>query len=88
MTDRNSNQHNITVCTGVKCYFKGAPALVKCLERELDIKAGETTADGRFTLMTSRCRGACGLAPVIQIDGDIYECVSPEEIPFILAKYR
>ncbi len=62
--------------------------MLESLQQELGIRPGETTLDGKFTLKNSHCLGACGLAPVILIDRDIDEQVTPEEIPFILAKYR
>ena len=58
------------------------------LEEVLGIKAGHTTPDGLFTLNATRCLGACGLAPVMMINEDVYGRLTPDEIPGIIAKYR
>lgn len=63
-------RHTCVVCTGTACYVKGADALLGALEREFGTAAGKTTADGQVSLMTARCLGACGLAPVVVFDGD------------------
>ncbi|HQF71183.1 MAG TPA: bidirectional hydrogenase complex protein HoxE [Promineifilum sp.] len=66
-----AGQHTCVVCLGTACYIKGMPALLKQIERRYGIKAGETTPDGQFSLLTARCLGACGLAPVAVFDGSI-----------------
>lgn len=66
-----AGQHTCVVCLGTACYIKGIPALLKRIEERYDIKAGQTTADGRLSLLTARCLGSCGLAPVAVFDGDI-----------------
>mgnify|MGYP001314591621 CR=1 FL=1 len=80
-------EHKIGVCLGTACYIKGAQAIMERLEEELGIKAGQTTSDGKFTLIGTRCLGCCGLAPVIMIDDDVYGQLTPEQIPEILKKY-
>ena len=65
-------KHIINVCTGTACYVKGAPRLIQQLEEILEIKLGETTKDGLFTLTSVRCVGACSLAPVFVIGEDTY----------------
>jgi NADH:ubiquinone oxidoreductase subunit E len=62
----------INVCTGTACYVKGAPRLIQMFEEELDVKLGETSKDGIFTLTSVRCVGACSLAPVFTIGEDTY----------------
>jgi bidirectional [NiFe] hydrogenase diaphorase subunit len=64
-------EHTCVVCTGTACYVKGADALLASIEERLRILAGKTTADGRVSLMTARCLGACGLAPVAVYDGEV-----------------
>lgn len=64
-------QHTCVVCLGTACYIKGIPALLKRIEEQYGIKAGETTPDGRLSLLTARCLGSCGLAPVAVFDGTI-----------------
>ena len=58
------------------------------LEEELGVKAGETTPDGLFTLNATRCLGACGLAPVMMVNDDVYGRLTPDQVPGIIAKYR
>jgi NADH-quinone oxidoreductase subunit E len=63
-------EHEIKVCLGTACHLRGGARLAESLERELDVRAGETTADMKFTLETVNCLGACALAPVVMIDQD------------------
>ncbi len=81
-------EHVISVCTGTACYVKGAQAVLDEVEKLLGIKAGETTADGKFTIQDTRCLGCCGLAPVMVISGDVYGRLVPADIKGILEKYR
>ena len=78
----------ISVCLGTACYVKGAQLVLDELEKELGVPAGSTTPDGLFTLNATRCLGACGLAPVMMINDDVYGNLIPDMIPGILAKYR
>jgi len=78
----------IGVCMGTACYVKGSKEILDRLTRGLEIKVGSTTADGRFTLRDTRCLGACGLAPVIMINDDVYGRLVPDDLPGILDKYR
>lgn len=80
-------EHTIGVCMGTACYVRGAAQVLAKLEEELGIKPGETSKDGKYTLTITRCIGACGLAPVITIDTDIYGRLEPNKIPDILKKY-
>ena len=66
-----AGQHTCVVCLGTACYIKGMPALLKQIEARYGIKAGETTPNGQLSLLTARCLGACGLAPVAVFDGSI-----------------
>jgi bidirectional [NiFe] hydrogenase diaphorase subunit len=59
------------VCLGTACYVKGANALLDTLKAEIDIKPGETTADGQVSLVIARCIGACGIAPAVVFDGKV-----------------
>jgi bidirectional [NiFe] hydrogenase diaphorase subunit len=63
--------HTCLLCTGTACYFGGADRLLPDLERYLKSVAGNTTADGRVSLLTARCLGVCGLAPVVVYDGEV-----------------
>lgn len=63
--------HTCVVCLGTACYVKGAAHVLAALEQDAQIHAGETTADGQFSLLTARCLGACGLAPAVVYDGNV-----------------
>jgi bidirectional [NiFe] hydrogenase diaphorase subunit len=64
-------KHNCTVCIGTACYVKGASDIVEDLGKKYDIEGGGTTPDGHFSLITARCLGSCGLAPVVVLDGEV-----------------
>lgn len=82
-------EHVVNVCTGTACFVRGAEKLKDELENQLKIKAGETTPDNLFTLETLRCVGACGLAPVMIVDGKVHGRMhEAQEISEVLAKYR
>jgi bidirectional [NiFe] hydrogenase diaphorase subunit len=70
--------HTCVVCMGTACYVKGANKVVEALESAAQIKAGETTADGKFSLMTARCIGACGIAPAVVYDDAVAAKQTPE----------
>jgi NADH:ubiquinone oxidoreductase subunit E len=81
--------HVVGVCLGTACYVKGAQLLFDRFSKELGgIKAEQTTSDGKFTLTATRCVGACGLAPVVMVNEDVYGKLTPDQIPDILAKYK
>ena len=77
----------ISVCMGTACYVRGAEKILAELERQLEIKVGETTADGLFSLNCLRCVGACGLAPVVTIGDKVYGRLTTDKIRDILADY-
>ena len=83
-----TGKHKVSVCLGTACYVKGAQSLIDGFERALDIKVGETTADNEFTLEATRCIGACGLAPVVTVDGDVFGTAKTDDIAKILKEYR
>ena len=80
-------KHPISVCLGTACYVRGAEKVLEEFQKELEIKVGETTSDGLFSLDTLRCVGACGLAPVVTIGGKVYGRVTPEKVRDILQEY-
>ncbi len=80
-------EHRISICLGTACYVKGADKILEGLEQKLGIKCGECTSDGVFSLDSCRCVGACGLAPVMMIDDDVYGRMTVDQIDGILAKY-
>ncbi len=81
-------KYRIGVCLGTACYVKGAQKVLDELSKVLNIDVGATTEDGTFTLEATRCLGACGLAPVIMINDDVYGRLEPDDIPEIIAKYK
>ncbi len=73
-------EYNCIVCTGTACHVKGSDRIVQALSDEFNIHAGETTADGLFSLTTARCLGSCGLAPVTVFDGRVQGKETSESI--------
>ena len=81
-------RYNISICLGTACYVKGAAAVLDKVSSALGIQPEECTPDGKFSLTACRCIGACGLAPVMTINDDVYGRLVPEEVDGILAKYN
>ena len=77
-----------TVCLGTACYVKGSQLLLEEIEKSIGITSGEVTKDGKYSISACRCVGACGLAPVILVNDDVYGRLTPDEIPGIIAKYK
>lgn len=75
-----AGDHTCVVCTGTACYIKGAPGLMEAVRNEFRIGDGETTADGKVSLLTARCLGSCGLAPAVVFDGAVAGKVSTDRI--------
>ena len=80
-------EYRISVCLGTACYVKGAQLVFDKISELLGIGEGECTSDGKFSLDSCRCVGACGLAPVIMINDDVYGRLTPDDIEGILEKY-
>lgn len=78
----------IRVCLGTACYVRGGRKILQNLKEKLKIDVGETTEDRKFTLEVMRCIGACGLAPAITINNEVYKQVNPDKINEILSKYN
>ena len=81
-------KYHISVCLGTACYVKGSGDVLNKLSEELGIEAEECTPDTKFSLTACRCIGACGLAPVITVNDDVYGRLTADEIPGILKKYK
>ena len=81
-------KHQISVCLGTACYVKGSGTVLEELEKQLGIKNGECTGDGKFSIDACRCVGACGLAPVMLVDDDVYGRMTPAQVKGILDKYE
>jgi NADH-quinone oxidoreductase subunit E len=81
-------KNHIQVCRGTACHVKGSAAVLDAIKRELKIEAGQTTRDGQFSLEVVACIGACGLAPVICINGEFHAGVTTQKVSKILENYR
>lgn len=81
-------RHLICLCLGTACHVRGGPRILDEFERRLEIKAGETTPDGEFTLETVNCLGACALGPVVVVDGQYYANVDGAGVKRILREVR
>lgn len=81
-------KYNISVCLGTACYVKGSGDIFDKLSEKLGIGADECTADGKFSLTACRCIGACGLAPVLTVNEDVYGRLTVDDVDGILAKYQ
>jgi NADH:ubiquinone oxidoreductase subunit E len=80
-------RHAIRICLGTACYVRGGKRIVDRIEEAIGVSVGESTPDGRFSLVITRCLGACGLAPVIMIDEDVHQQVNPDKVEKLLARY-
>ena len=81
-------QYKISVCLGTACYVKGSQDILNRLTIKLGIQPGEITKDGRFSLEATRCIGACGLAPILTVNDEVYGRLKPDDVDKILAKYN
>lgn len=81
-------EYNVSVCLGTACYVKGAGDILDRLVNRLGIGVDECTEDGKFSLTACRCIGACGLAPVLTVNSDVYGRLTVDDIDTILAKYK
>ncbi|WP_099187248.1 NADH-quinone oxidoreductase subunit NuoE [Tepidibacter mesophilus] len=87
-TTKPRGQYVINICLGTVCFVKGADKIMEKFEQTLNIKCGETTPDGKFTLEGLRCVGACGLAPVVVINEKVYGKVTLDDVEKILFNYK
>jgi bidirectional [NiFe] hydrogenase diaphorase subunit len=79
-TLKPQGEHTCVVCTGTACYINGAKEILSGLQRELGVRPKETTPDGKLSLLTARCLGACSLAPAVIVDGDVKGKVTTGEL--------
>lgn len=86
-TTEPKGEHVISVCTGTACFVKGSHEILEEFKKILKINPGETTADGKFTLNTLRCVGACGLAPVVSVGDKLYGRFKKEDVRKIIIEY-
>lgn len=81
-------KYNIQVCMGTACYVKGAEAVLNKFKEVLKIEEGKTTEDGLFSLESVRCIGACGLAPAIVVNSEVYGKMDEKKVVEIIEKYK
>jgi NADH-quinone oxidoreductase subunit E/NADP-reducing hydrogenase subunit HndA len=81
-------KHPISICMGTACYVRGAEKVLEEFKKELGLQVGQTTDDGRFSLSSLRCVGACGLAPVVMVGNKTYGRVAPDDVRNILKEYE
>ncbi len=81
-------KHKISICLGTACYVKGAGDILSEFERQLSVKVGETTKDGKFTLQACRCLGACGLAPVLNVNGKVFGRLTTDDVAGIIGQFE
>jgi len=79
-------KHHICACVGTACHVRGAPLIVDTIERELNIKAGETSADGEYTLDVVNCVGACALGPLVTVDGEFHGKMTQKTVKKLMKK--
>ena len=87
-TTEPKGKYNFNICLGTACYVKGSGKILERVEQELGIKLNETSADGLFSIEACRCVGACGLAPVMTVNGEVYGRLTPDKVPAIIQKYK
>lgn len=81
-------EHPISICMGTACYVRGAEKVLDEFKRLLSVQVGQTTADGKFSLSSLRCVGACGLAPVVMVGEKVYGRVAPDGVKDIINEYK
>jgi bidirectional [NiFe] hydrogenase diaphorase subunit len=81
-------EHTCVVCTGTACYIKGAGQLLNAMEKDMGIRPGETTADGKVSLLTARCLGSCGLAPAVVYDHEVAGKVTAQALREKLVQWK
>ena len=79
-------KHHVCACVGTACHVRGAPLIVDTIERELGIKAGETSEDGEYTLDVVNCVGACALGPLVTVDGEFHGKMTQKSIKKLMKK--
>lgn len=80
-------KYAISVCLGTACYVKGSGDVLDEISKQLNVPIGSTSPDGKYSVEATRCLGACGLAPVMTINGEVYGSLKKEDVKNILAKY-
>ncbi len=86
-TLKPAGEHTCVICLGTACYIKGAPQLLDAVKQRLGISPGETTVNGKVSLLSARCIGSCGLAPAVVYDSEIAGKVTPDQLRQQLARW-
>ena len=86
-TLKPKGKYNISVCLGTACFVKGSERVLERVKQKLGIDVGQTTEDGKFSIEETRCLGACGLAPVFTVNGEVYGKATPELVDKVLDEY-
>ncbi len=81
-------KYAIAVCLGTACYVKGSGDIIEAISQKLDVPVGSTSPDGKYSIEATRCIGACGLAPVLTVNGEVYGRLTVDDVDSILAKYQ
>lgn len=81
-------KYQISVCLGTACYVKGSAKILEAIENQLGIKSGECTADRKFSVESCRCLGACGLAPVMRVNDEVFGNMTPDKVKTVLAQFK
>lgn len=87
-SDKPQGKYQIAICKGTACYVKGSVDIIEKIEEEYGLSSGDTTDDGIFSLEVVRCLGACGLAPVMTVNGKAHGLLNPDKAVKILEKYK
>ncbi len=85
---RPPGEHTCVVCIGTACYIKGAPQLLSAIKQEIGIIPGQTTPDGKVSVLGARCLGSCGLAPAVVYDHEVAGKVTPQALRQRLANWK
>ena len=88
LATRPQGRNVIRICKSVPCFLKSSDVIIESIEKELEIKPGETTADGRFSFELTNCIGACDKAPAMMINNDVHGDLTPGKISQILEEYK
>jgi len=88
LSTKPRGRHVVVFCESAPCHVVGGRQVWNALQDNLKLKAGQTSSDGKWSLVTTSCLGACGVGPVVVIDDEMYGNVTPEQLPEILAKYE
>ena len=81
-------KHHVQVCTNLSCALVGADRIVDCLRKRLGVEVGQTTADGKFTLSVVECLASCGTAPMMQVNDDYWENLTPQSTLELIDRFE